>query len=705
MDLFKFVGIFAVGLAIYSGDARAGATMHHVKAPHVELTLRLDHDVVVPNGTINADLHFKIDNGWHLYWRNSGDSGEPPKAEWALPPGWSHGTFKWPIPERIPVGPLVNFGYENELHLVTPIIVGDDSATTDRQELTLGVSVSWLVCQEACIPGKAVLSKKILLGEKMIQSEDVPYFKRASLGLPKAWDGDPIRYYHLSEEKFLKMVIPSVAKEAMFFPIRADVVEHAPLQQLEISSEEVNLRIPASSLLKQAPQQLDGVLVLDGQGYEITAIRSFYDKAVTVPEAQGLDWLAILQAAAFAFLGGIILNFMPCVFPVLSIKIFAALQNRNQRPIERLRHVLAYFLGVYFTFIGLYAVMQLLKFSGSAIGWGFQLQSAVFVSFLAFLFFLFAMNLLGVFEVGTKITGVGSRFANQKGFAGDFFTGLLAVVAATPCTAPFMGSALGFAATQPVFIGLIIFSFLAFGLIAPYALFVGVPKFASVLPKPGPWMLILKEALAFPLFATTAWLVWVVGVQRGVDAGFKLSLGMVLWGFALWGYGRAKSTKVKTVFVLISALAVAASLTTVKNSSTLSLKDSSQEGGASLWISYEKIKLEQLIAEKRPVFIHFTAAWCVSCKVNEMVALTPNVLNELDSMGITLMKGDWTNEDAEVTEALRQFGRDGVPLYVLYSGNSSDAPMILPQVLTKSIVLNAAKKMITNGNKDQKRKY
>ena len=407
-------------------------------------------------------------------------------------------------------------------------------------------------------------------------------------------------------------------------------------------------------------------------------------EAVSSPAPAESDRVFLLQALLMAFLGGLTLNLMPCVFPVLSIKalnLIEQAQGQTKDPLSSKLHGLAYAAGILVSFWALDLTLILFRTTGTTLGWGFQLQSP-FVTLLCNILFFMALNLLGIFEIGTSLLGTGSTLALRKGYPGSFFTGVLATVVATPCTAPFMGTALVFALGQTPLTSLLVFSALGIGLALPYCALAFAPSLGRFLPRPGKWMETLKQLLSFPLLGTVIWLAWVLGLEAGIDSMAKLLCGLLALGLGGWIYGRWQKKSAQALALLIWSLSLC-----------LQLKASTTSPQETAWIPFSKSKMSELTRAGKPVLLDFTAAWCITCKVNEKVAFIPSVMSEMLSKGITPMRGDWTNSDPEITQTLQEFGRNGVPLYVLFSGKPGDAPRILPQILTPGIVRSEIEKI------------
>lgn len=703
------------------GMARAEAGA--VPADLVKARLAPEVSEIAPGQPFTVGVHLTMKDGWHVYWRNPGDSGQAVRLEWELPEGFSASEIRWPAPELIMVGPVANFGFHEEVTLLVDITPPAELAP--GSEIPLGLKASWLVCDDECLPGEATLDVKLKAAESARKDpRHTALFAaaRASLPLPSPW---PVALEKSGDELLLRVDEPALGsptlKAARFFPNEDGAVANAAEQPLEKTDEGLTLRLTVSHLASDFPTVLEGVLVLEEQLSGDAAaepIRQAFDIDVKLEQAAPSPMVAtagepssgtgagtvepagaekaplgLLEVILFALLGGIILNLMPCVFPVLSLKVLGVVQQAGEDSARIKLHGIAYTAGILASFALLAGMLLLLRAGGAEIGWGFQLQSPVFVTVLAYVMLVMGLSLSGVFEMGNSIMGVGSRLAAKQGLTGSFFTGVVATVVATPCTAPFMGAAVGFALIQPAAIAIGIFLALGFGLALPFLALSFAPQLVKKMPRPGQWMVTLKEALAFPLYGTVAWLVWVLHAQIGPDGLAAVLAGLVLVALAAWAFGRSRpvSGKGRLVGNAVTLLAVlgAVGLLRLPAVSAAVPGGSVASAGAAAgelepWTS---ARLDELLEEGKPVFVNMTAAWCVTCLVNERTALsTDGVKRAFKERGVTYLKGDWTNEDPEITRFLARFGRSGVPLYLFYPEGKKD-PVVLPQVLTESIVL------------------
>ena len=646
---------------------------------------------VAPGRTLWLDLHLAIAPGWHIYWRNPGDSGLPTTIEWTLPAGFAAGAIQWPVPERFVLGPIGNYGYAGSTDLLVPVAA--PAAVDPGAPVHLGAKVDYLVCSEICIPGSAALASDLAVGPGVPDPRQADRFAAARRALPVR---APFAVRFAAEKSDLRLIVPAAALEnirqprAAFFPDAGNAIDASAETKIEPRHGGLDLVLAKSdSPTAAVPRTLDGVLVLrDGDGSPRGYLVSATLTAPPVADAAGPLgwWLALL----FAFAGGAILNLMPCVFPVLSLKL---LSLAGAEPAKRHHHGIAYALGVLASFAALGGTLIALRAGGVAVGWGFQLQSPVVVAVLAYLMLAMGLSLSGVAEFGAGMAGVGDRLAGRGGLLGAFFTGVLVTVVATPCSAPFMGAALGAALVAPALSALGIFIALGAGLAAPLLAASFVPGLALVLPRPGGWMVLLKQLLAFPLYITAAWLVWVLIQEVGPEGSLMALLGLVLVGFAVWVYGRtrlaAAGARRGGNALAAAGLAAAVVLAALLSPST------GRAPLASDGLDYQPFspaRLAALRAEHKRVFVNLTAAWCLTCIVNERATLDRAAVRDaFAARGVVALKGDWTRQDPEIARFLQSFGRSGVPLYLLYDGGGS--PTVLPQLLSETEVIDAVGKL------------
>ncbi|MBV9553598.1 MAG: thioredoxin family protein [Alphaproteobacteria bacterium] len=680
-----------VVLAAMAATAPPAAAAPPAAGELVKPALFAESESVAVGATLWLDVHLAISSGWHIYWRNPGDSGLPTTIEWTLPPGFAAGDIAWPPPERFVVGPIGSYGYAGETDLLVPVTTpaAIDSATP----VHLAATVNYLVCSEICIPGSAKLATDLPAGAGAADPRQAARFAAARQRLPVP---APFAAAFAVEPNALRLIVPAAAlaglaqPEAAFFPYADNVVDASAAPRTVRRNGGMDLVLAKSaSPVAALPRTLDGVLVLrDSRAVRAYRIGATPTAAPALPPDAALGWAAAL---GFAFLGGLILNLMPCVFPVLSLKLlgFAGLGDSARRH----RHGLAYTAGVLASFAALGGVLIALRAGGAALGWGFQLQAPPVVAALAYLMLAMGLGLSGVAEFGMGLAGTGSRFAAHGGLAGAFLTGVLASVVAAPCTAPFMGAALGAALVAPAPLALAIFVTLGAGLAAPLLAASLVPGLARVLPRPGRWMGLLKQLLAFPLYATAAWLVWVLVQEVTPAAALAALLGLVLVGFAVWVYGRTRAAANRgrgagsalAAAGLAGAVLIAALLPAATGRSPTSADGLAYE-------AFTPSRLAALSAEHKRVFVNLTAAWCLTCIVNERATLDrPAVRDAFAAHQVVALKGDWTRQDPEIARFLEGFGRSGVPLYLLYDG--SGTPTVLPQILTEAEVIGAVSRL------------
>ena len=678
-----------------------------------------ERSAVQPGGSLQIGLRLQHIPQWHTYWRNPGDSGLPTRIEWQLPAGATVGEIEWPAPKRLPIGPLVNYGYEGELLL--PLSFTAPANARPGSDLRLRAKADWLVCHDVCIPESATL--ELLL--PVVAADVTPgatawtaQFERAAALRAQPLKGWTAGLQRSGRDLLLTLEAdsprpPGAPLPAVeVFPFSEQLIETA-FHELHATPRGYALRL---KLLADAqpPATLQGVVVAQGGSAAVwgsaTPMMEFSAPLREVPRivlpegARRLDGAAPAAAVAvadgigtslwmalvLAFVGGMVLNLMPCVFPVLSIKLLGLAKQAGE-PAALRTHALAYGGGVLLSFLALALGLIALQAAGSAVGWGFQLQEPGMVFVLALLFFAIGLNLMGVYEFANLLPQKAAAWRAQRPAGDAFACGVLAVVAASPCTAPFMGAALGYAMTQSPAVALAVFASLGLGMALPYMVLTVAPGWRSRLPRPGPWMERLKQGLAFPMFATAVWLMWVLGQQAGVGAMSRVLMALVGVALLLWlaHIGGLRGTLGKGVGVL----ALAGLLVWSWPAEAPLPESAGGNGGLSTtadgaWLPYDEAVLARLSAEGRPVFVDFTAAWCVSCQVNKRLVLnTDETRQAFERSNVTLMRADWTRRDAVITQALARLGRNGVPVYVLLRPGRE--PLLLPEILSHRNVREA----------------
>jgi len=660
-----------------------------------ETKLISDMRVVTPGQDFHVGMHQIMPEGWHTYWRNPGDAGLPAQIDWHLPEGVTAGEIIWPAPHALPLGPIMDYGYDGELVLPVPFHISPDYSGS---ELSISADISWLVCEEICIPEEG--SFELVLGvgpDSQEHSDDVWQIRSALISEPKL-DEDAQATLDLSGDDLVLTISGGTLlaedmewRNLAFFPYDQGLIEHAaPQTVLSGDMADVLLVLTPGYLLNQGvARNYGGVLSFDletagdwvpstiaidampGDGtIEIPSISDFAGEAQV-----GGQGLLVLLALALG--GGLILNLMPCVFPVLSIKILKVVEVAHEHPNRVRRHGLYFLIGVVLSFVFLAGLLVLLREFGLPLGWGFQLQVPIVVAALALLLFAIGLNLLGMFEIGTSIQGVGGSLAAQKGGRGAFFTGILAVVVAAPCVGPLAAGALGVALTQPAEVVLLVSAFMGLGLAIPFLVLSLFPALLQFVPKPGAWMETFKQALAFPMFASAVWMIWVLTVQSGSQGMLYIGISILAFSLAIWAL-RLKSVAWLLIAILAFAISAFSLVLIARLPAAASTQTLSQ--GEEAW-SEERVAA--LRASGQPVFIDVTAAWCVTCQINKLTVLDdPNVMTAFETYGVARLKADWTNRNDEIAELISRHDAAGVPLYLLFPANGGDA-QVLPSMLTK----------------------
>lgn len=707
--------------------ASAGA-----RTPHSEASLVAEPRWIRPGEAFTVALRIRLDEGWHTYWRNPGDSGTPASLDWNLPEGFEAGGVRWPRPSRIPYPPLLSYAYEEEVWL--PVRVTPPEGLSPGSEVRLAARADWLVCEETCLPARDSVSVELSVRDEPPAKAERwrSAFREVRRSLPRSAEGWRFRAADRPDTLVLAVTPPERWEGGLegvyFFAGDTEVVQHLREHEVTWHGDEARIRLPKSPYLAQVPDTLEGVLATpEGRAWDDggrDALRVAAPVVDSLPElaaspgptgfggepleagaggAAGGAGSGLLLLVGLAFLGGLLLNLMPCVFPILSLKILGfAEQSGGDRATMR-RHGLAFGLGVVLSFLALAGVLMAVRAAGAEVGWGFQLQSPAVVAVLCGLMFAIGLNFLGVFEVGTRLTRLAGVASDDPRLRGSFLTGVLATVVATPCTAPFMGTAVGAALLGPPGQAPVVFGTMGLGMAVPYVALSSWPALLERLPRPGRWMASLRQLLAFPMFAAALWLVWVFGLQTGLGGAVRLMAALLLVAFAAWllarwrgdagrrparvaARGLAAAGLVAAVALVAGASATAAP--SAATASTAGSPDRAEEGIA--WEAWSEAKVDRYRGEGRPVFVDFTAAWCITCKVNERTVLASDaVASAFRERDVAALKADWTKRDPAITRALESFGRSGVPLYVVYPPDPEAEPEVLPTILTRAIVLDA----------------
>ncbi len=668
----------------------------------VKAELLANTSAVVPGKPFTAGVLLRMVPGWHTYWKFPGDAGIPTEIRWQLPSGWKAGEIQWPTPLKLDEpGDIQIYGYHDEVLLmqeITPPASLSDSA------VKLSAEVNWLVCEKICIPGGATLQMDLPVATNGSPAHE-ELFARFQRALPQPWPASDVAtasWSRSGNDLIVRVKSSALAQHPAveFHPLPGDnvVVGHPATQRIP---DGVSFRIPLDTT-DAAVKSLAGIVVF-GQTAD-GAERNAWQLDSSAPAAASLaaSTLAtpalsdIFKFLLFGFIGGFILNLMPCVLPVISLKIFGFIQHAGQSRSRILRSGLSFIAGIFVWFVGLAFLLILIKGAGGEITWAFQFTNPYFVLAMSVVVLVFALNLFGVFEITLPQSANRSLlgWTSREGNAGSFFQGIFATVLATPCTAPFLGTALGFAFTQSSWMILLMFMAIAAGMSAPYLLLSAQPAWLKFLPKPGAWMERVKQFMGFLLLATLLFLLSVLGAQRGIEAIVWTSTFLLVVSIACWMKGAFLTPDTSTgaralVYVLIVALVIGSGAYCIGGKfAGTKLETASAAPGQNGWLPFTPERLEAELAQGRAVFIDFTAAWCVTCKFNETTVLESNAIREaFERRGVVKFKADWTNADPAITKILKQFGRPGVPLYVLYPAGKSADPIVLPELLTKNLVL------------------
>ena len=683
-------------------------------AAHTQARLLLALETARPGDSVLAGIQLRMDPRWHTYWRNPGASGMPTKITWHLPNGVTPGAIQWPLPEKLPDEDLTTYIYTNEVVLLVPLHLAAD---LPPGPLDLKAEVSWLECDVQCVPGAASVQATLNIATETKPSKDAGLLQGWQAKLPKSADGLSAHAWWdkpatgNTRSLFLQWDSSVPAAEADFFPDGSEEFEVQPAsERVPAEVGKISIRKEVKKLAGDWSRQLSGVLIQQSGAtrlaYEVnlpvessTAATAGDLRASSAP---GLAAPSLWKMLLYAFVGGLILNVMPCVLPVIALKILGFVGQAKDDP-RRVRKLgLIYALGVLVSFLALAALVIGVKAAGHKAGWGMQFGNPQFLVLLTALVTLVALNLFGVFEInpGGRVMGAAGTLASKHGPAGAFFNGVLATILATPCTAPFLGAALGFAFTQPIGIIVLMFVVVGLGLASPYVILSWQPAWLKFLPKPGAWMERFKVAMGFPMLATAMWLFSLTPLHYG-RRSLWLGLFLVILALAAWVYGefvqRGRTHRglgmaaALLLFVGGFLYAVEGQLQWRSPIPETTLAGSLKEGPDGIdWQRWSPAALVQARAQGRPVFVDFTADWCLTCQANKRIAIDiPSVRAKLKQTNAVALLGDYTRLPDDITTELNRFGRAGVPLVLVYPKNPNDPPAVLPEVLTPAIVLNA----------------
>ncbi|MES2960064.1 MAG: thioredoxin family protein [Pseudomonadota bacterium] len=685
--------VLAAGTVVTTEQVRAELVAH---AP----------DGIGPGKPVWLGLQIDHQPHWHTYWKNPGDSGLPTTLDWRLPSGVTAGDIAWPTPKKLPVGPLVNYGFEGRLLLPVPLDVGP---SFNGDALDVKLSAQWLVCKDVCIPQQGEFA--LTIPARASTALHAAAFATARAAMPLPAPGAQAHAELVDDAKTLRVKLTGLpaalhGRELAFFAETAGVIEHAARVEARWDGASWHAQVPISSQRFESPAQMQAVLVAPGAtaGVQVNlAITGAWPALAApasptvqgetpppaAPAAPAAPALSFGLALLFAVVGGALLNLMPCVFPILSLKLLGFAGHAHSRR-ALVAGGLAYSAGVVLSFVALAALLLLLRAGGEQLGWGFQLQSPLFIAALAVLFTLIALNLAGLFEFGTLLPSGLASMRLRHPLADSALTGVLAVAVASPCTAPFMGAALGLAFTLPAAQALSVFAALGVGMASPFMVASAWPALARAMPRPGAWMATFKTAMAFPMLATVVWLTWVLGQQTGIDGAAALLALLVALAFALWAWSRvdggsfARAAWSTTGIVLLAAV-LAWALPSWREANAAA----PAQAADARWQAWSPARVAALHGEGRTVFVDFTAAWCVTCQVNKRTTLgNAAVLADFDAGRIALLRADWTRRDAVISTELARLGRSGVPVYALYRPGQS-LPTLLPELLSPQALRDA----------------
>ena len=705
-------GLSALALALgFVGGLWAQSNPAVVTTPQVRAELMVwAPQGLGPGQTMWLGLHIQHQKDWHTYWKNPGDSGLPTQLQWQAPAGWTVGDTHWPIPKKIRVGEMTNYGFEGKVLLAAPVTLNASARLSEPSEVVL--QANWLVCRQECIPqeGRFVLRIASQSSQAVHGSLFEALLRQQPQVLPLGASNAQVQPDRLALT-FAGLPRALWGQKPAVFVELPEVTDHAgethPLSQSQWRDDQLQIGLPLHPMRSTQPTQLPVLLVFN-TGSESTAWR------VSLP-VQG-DWPALPQPGAStnglpsalppiptsasnnpndatwgasfwlalitALLGGLVLNLMPCVLPVLAIKV-VALGLPGQSARQRRWDGVAYSAGVVLTFVALGAAVLMFRSAGEQLGWGFQLQSPLFVSALALLFTTLALNLMGLFEWGNIWPAAWGGWQSRHSSINAFASGVLAVGLASPCTAPFVGVSMGWALSQTWPSALAVLATMGLGMALPYALLSHWPALGQFLPRPGAWMGVFKTLMAFPLWVTVVWLLWVLGQQTSLDAAMAMLLVLLAVSALIWAWHLPQSLRRWLGPVALLACVASAGLVWPR----LNAPEASGRAAESVWQSWSPTAVEAELKQGRAVFVDFTAAWCVTCQLNKQTTLNqPEVLRGFAQSQTTLMRADWTRRDPAITRALSELGRSGVPVYVLYQPGKP--PQVLSELLSPDLILN-----------------
>jgi thiol:disulfide interchange protein DsbD len=688
-------------------------------AAATDVSLVLSHSSAKPGDEITAGIRLLMKPGWHTYWRNPGGSGAPTTIKWTLPPGITAGAIQWPVPRKLPDPDFTTYIYENDVLLIVPLKI---AANVPLGDVKIRATVSWLECEKQCVPGEGNVDADLTIAKESAVSDDAPVFETWRKRLPQdssgldasvAWQSPATGTNRIVQFDFASVV--GIA-DADFFPYDS---EHFDLQSPSNAFSQSGRRVQLQKIIipteKAWPTNLAGLLIIKPSSgrpvaHEINLTIKESPATSTAP-TQTIRATSIAPVAppeqslvlmlAYAFLGGLILNVMPCVLPVIALKILGFVNQGGQNPARVRLLGMIYALGVLASFLALAVLVTVVKHLGHSASWGMQFQNPAFLVFLTVLVLLVALNLFGIFEVtpGSGVMGVAGNLASKEGATGAFLNGVLATVLATPCTAPFLGPALGFAFTQPTPVVFLMFLTIGMGLAFPYLLLSFQPAWLKFLPKPGVWMEKFKMLMGFPMLATAVWLFTLATSSYGEDADLFFGMFLVILGLAAWIWGEfvQRGRSAKPVAATASILIVCAAYFTILEkhldwrhpAASISgiAKNSSDEIDWKPWTPQAVLDAQN---SGRPVLVDFTAKWCLTCQLNKKTSIEiPSVRAKLKAINAVALLENSPAKSDEVIAELNRRGRAGVPLVLVFPKKAGAPPEVLPELLTPQIVLDA----------------
>lgn len=696
--MIRWTRIFLVLIAAAFAASAARADMT-AETEYTATEIIPEANGVAPGETLWFAIRQTVRENWHVFWVNPGDAGIPLNLQWEMPDGFEAGELLYPAPEFIPVGPLASYAHEGEPVFLVPVTAPQGAPVGET--IDVAIDAAWQVCEQICVPEGARFEFALpVVAQPETDVETQAVFEQARAALPNAYDGEASLARAGDRYALTVQSWPSdSARDVFFFPVVEGLTTPAAEQMSSLKDGVLTISMEPGWVDENGGDVVEGVITFTDKAGEHRAVRlaATIEGSLTAPALADTPQVSVQTGnigfyLLLAFLGGVILNVMPCVFPIIFVKAATFVESAKTDMGAVRQHGLLFTAGVLATFALMGGVLLALRAGGEQLGWGFHLQSPVVVALSAYVLFMVGLNLFGFFTVGENLAGAGETLTRQGGGAGAFFTGALAVVVAAPCIGPLLTAPMGAALVQPAAIGMLIFLLMGLGLAAPYLLLSFIPSAARLLPKPGPWMAVMKQALAFPVFAAAAYFLWVFSRQTGANGLAFVLAGAVLLALAAWLFEKSKgdgpwSLGVRAAAAVAVLLAV---LPVLRIEPAVATETQPSAYGAVASEAYDPERLAAYRAEGTPVFIDFTAAWCVTCQFNKVTVLkSDDVAQAFADTGTVLMVADWTVRDPIITEALESYGASGVPLYVVYPANGP--AQILPPALSRNIVVNALK--------------